>query len=191
MGARFRLKASYAIAASSSGHQGGAARDEALRPGARRQRLALVLPGHRRHALAGGLLDELKACRPRAFEAVDTSRLMVTRTACGCRRRSARRCSTFGVVPAKAGNPALPSMTVRPSVPAGACTRAARSADPGAGRQLLLISGDFSRPRPEERFAPNPPSSLRSARVGGVSKDGGASAGHPSRRVAIARRRRA
>ena len=50
MGARFRLKASYAITASLRPDTKAVLRAmKTLRPRARRQRLALVLPGHRRH----------------------------------------------------------------------------------------------------------------------------------------------
>ena len=45
MGARFRLKASFDLVAYSAGHPRGPARHADVRPGARRQRLALVLPG--------------------------------------------------------------------------------------------------------------------------------------------------
>ena len=76
MGARFRLKA-----ASAHGLRHLRAprdhRDEALRPGPRRQRLAVVLPGRAERAWPPALIEDLKRIPASAFVAVDTSRLMV------------------------------------------------------------------------------------------------------------------
>ena len=68
MGARFRLKASYSRLGLPADSPGGAPGDEDVRAGARRQRLAVVLPGHlrRRAGRSGCSTSSSASRRPRS-----------------------------------------------------------------------------------------------------------------------------